>query len=269
MNISKEFTTVTPLSKAIALTMFIVLPIISFAFGMSYQTTLQSTKNSVPVSITPTEVVCTEEAKICPDGTSVGRVGPNCEFEKCPSAATTSKIFTGTITSINYQCHMDGVCSVQIGKGSVVLDKGENNTMKESRGSFPSDLLDEKNAGKYVGKQVEVYAATMGGRTDAYTLFGSKMYYIKLINTDETGTMCGGIAGKMCPSGYYCKYDGAYPDAAGKCLKSLDTKTTYTCPTAGYVNCMPSPSSAIRVECSSAFLKWAMSNCPGFRGAAF
>lgn len=29
---------------------------------------------------------CTQEAKICPDGSSVGRSGPNCEFSPCPSA---------------------------------------------------------------------------------------------------------------------------------------------------------------------------------------
>ncbi|MEK7638192.1 MAG: hypothetical protein AAB375_02085 [Patescibacteria group bacterium] len=29
-------------------------------------------------------VVCTMEAKICPDGTGVGRTGPNCEFAACP-----------------------------------------------------------------------------------------------------------------------------------------------------------------------------------------
>jgi putative hemolysin len=29
--------------------------------------------------------VCTEEAKICPDGSSVGRTWPNCEFAPCPS----------------------------------------------------------------------------------------------------------------------------------------------------------------------------------------
>ena len=32
----------------------------------------------------PEEVSCTLEAKICPDGTAVGRVGPNCEFAACP-----------------------------------------------------------------------------------------------------------------------------------------------------------------------------------------
>lgn len=29
-------------------------------------------------------VACTMDAKICPDGTAVGRSGPNCEFSPCP-----------------------------------------------------------------------------------------------------------------------------------------------------------------------------------------
>ncbi len=33
---------------------------------------------------------CTEEAKICPDGSSVGRTGPNCEFAPCPGAECSS-----------------------------------------------------------------------------------------------------------------------------------------------------------------------------------
>ncbi|MEM4240037.1 MAG: hypothetical protein QXM31_04580 [Candidatus Woesearchaeota archaeon] len=32
----------------------------------------------------PGPVACTEEAKICPDGSAVGRTGPNCEFAPCP-----------------------------------------------------------------------------------------------------------------------------------------------------------------------------------------
>jgi|SRR5579872_508469 len=35
-------------------------------------------------------VACTMEAKLCPDGTSVGRSGPNCDFAPCPNATTTS-----------------------------------------------------------------------------------------------------------------------------------------------------------------------------------
>lgn len=32
--------------------------------------------------------MCTTEAKICPDGSGVGRTGPNCEFAPCPAAGT-------------------------------------------------------------------------------------------------------------------------------------------------------------------------------------
>jgi len=40
----------------------------------------------------PTQTTCTQEAKICPDGSSVGRTGPNCEFAACPTATSTSTI---------------------------------------------------------------------------------------------------------------------------------------------------------------------------------
>ncbi|MBI3251492.1 MAG: hypothetical protein HYZ62_01110 [Candidatus Andersenbacteria bacterium] len=36
-------------------------------------------------SFVPTgQVACTLEAKLCPDGSAVGRSGPNCEFAACP-----------------------------------------------------------------------------------------------------------------------------------------------------------------------------------------
>jgi hypothetical protein len=39
---------------------------------------------------TPQQVACTEEAKLCPDGSAVGRVPPNCEFAPCPSESCES-----------------------------------------------------------------------------------------------------------------------------------------------------------------------------------
>ena len=38
----------------------------------------------------PEETACTLEAKLCPDGSYVGRTGPNCEFAACPGVATSS-----------------------------------------------------------------------------------------------------------------------------------------------------------------------------------
>lgn len=42
-------------------------------------------RSAPPPGITP--VACTMEAKICPDGSAVGRSGPKCEFTTCPSEA--------------------------------------------------------------------------------------------------------------------------------------------------------------------------------------
>jgi len=39
-------------------------------------------------------VACTMEAKICPDGSAVGRTGPNCEFTPCPEINNSLKIWT-------------------------------------------------------------------------------------------------------------------------------------------------------------------------------
>ena len=36
------------------------------------------------ITDTSDSVACTMDAKICPDGSAVGRVGPNCEFAACP-----------------------------------------------------------------------------------------------------------------------------------------------------------------------------------------
>jgi hypothetical protein len=38
-------------------------------------------------------------------------------------------------------------------------------------------------------------------------------------STNPEGKFCGGIAGKLCPTGYECQYEGNYPDAGGKCVK--------------------------------------------------
>lgn len=79
MPLPKELTTVTKLSKTLALIIFLSLPIIAFLFGMKYQMLLDLKKiNSI------TALSCTQEVKICLDGTAVGRQGPNCQFAPCP-----------------------------------------------------------------------------------------------------------------------------------------------------------------------------------------
>ena len=63
---------------------------------------------------------CTEEAKLCPDGSAVGRTGPNCEFSACPDVPPVTgggKCFVGGCSG--------QVCSDQEGMASTCEYKEE------------------------------------------------------------------------------------------------------------------------------------------------
>lgn len=87
--------------KVLLITMGILLILaLSFAAYMYVVIPTNATPSSISENIsepylppnietdTPTEgnieSVCTMDAKVCPDGSSVGRQGPNCEFAACP-----------------------------------------------------------------------------------------------------------------------------------------------------------------------------------------
>lgn len=60
------------------LVLVIILIITGIAGGAYYLRMIS------PTSL-PNQKACTQEAKLCPDGSSVGRTGPNCEFTPCPA----------------------------------------------------------------------------------------------------------------------------------------------------------------------------------------
>jgi len=45
--------------------------------------------NTTIITESTEPVACTMDAKICPDGSAVGRIGPNCEFAACPTSSET------------------------------------------------------------------------------------------------------------------------------------------------------------------------------------
>ncbi len=104
MTLPEELTTVTRISKIVALIMFITLPIIAFVFGMRYQEALGGSGGKL-LTPTPTmAVACTMEAKICPDGSAVGRVPPTCDFELCPNEIVDPGMPVSTFPSTGYEC---------------------------------------------------------------------------------------------------------------------------------------------------------------------
>ena len=65
----------------IALAFVIILAvIIGFWMGKS------TSSNKISPEVPPIGRMCTADAMICPDGTAVGRTGPNCDFAPCPGS---------------------------------------------------------------------------------------------------------------------------------------------------------------------------------------
>jgi len=74
----------------------------------------------------PDETACTLDAKLCPDGSSVGRIPPECEFAACPNEITSEKlpytaqfeIYTrGTLRTFNQSMYLNQSEKVYIKAG--------------------------------------------------------------------------------------------------------------------------------------------------------
>jgi hypothetical protein len=88
-------------------------------------------------------VACTEEAKVCPDGSSVGRVGPNCEFAPCPTPNTNGSL-QGDYLDYDSLIESSGMESqVNTKQMMVIQSEGEYADLREKLGNsnaqtFPS-----------------------------------------------------------------------------------------------------------------------------------
>ena len=69
----------------------------------------------IPRPVDP--VACTTEAKICPDGSAVGRSGPHCEFAACPGVAADYKNGTYMIGGQPVEL-VDGVSEISVSSSS-------------------------------------------------------------------------------------------------------------------------------------------------------
>lgn len=78
--------------------------------------------STLPVGTTTGPVACTMEAKLCPDGSYVGRSGPQCAFAECPPVVATTT--PHTVVSIGSLAPRSGVVgtSVTIGGSGFTSD---------------------------------------------------------------------------------------------------------------------------------------------------
>lgn len=85
---------------------FAILPLlfiivaVAVAAGIGYAISTQ-TDLFLSKSENTNIVACTQEAKLCPDGSFVGRTGPNCTFADCPTTNTNVGVNTNTSANTN------------------------------------------------------------------------------------------------------------------------------------------------------------------------
>ena len=106
----------------------IILLCLSFVVWTRYEVDLQTREK-------PNKVGCTLEAKICPDGSAVGRnPNKNCEFDPCPSYVFDKSKFCpdiGDCQDLGFesrQCRVIGDCVASCAYGCVTQEwlRGRN-----------------------------------------------------------------------------------------------------------------------------------------------
>lgn len=98
-----------------ALVLLAVVGVVGYFLGQ------MNNRTAVAPSLPEEGVACTLDAKICPDGSSVGRVGPNCEFAECPGLpfGYSSDKFVSLLSEANGE-KLYGVFDSQLGQQECV-----------------------------------------------------------------------------------------------------------------------------------------------------
>lgn len=79
---------------------FSVAAVLFLAAGCDTQSVVPISPNPAP----PGMVACPEDAKLCPDGSAVGRTGPQCTFAPCPTSPTTAVSGIEGVVTIGPSC---------------------------------------------------------------------------------------------------------------------------------------------------------------------
>ena len=87
----------------------VVLIFVLGVIGFLYRYELENPNMHLGSKGTPSGVACTEEAKVCPDGSAVGRTGPDCTFATCPPPnvqLTSASTTIGFVLPSGYKPHV-------------------------------------------------------------------------------------------------------------------------------------------------------------------
>jgi len=186
----------------------------------------------------PTAVVCTADAKLCPDGSYVGRVPPSCEFTQCPATSPAPGFPEKAKNPLNlsqieinatgeeYSIRMLSPTSFEL-TASLFASTPCAETVAYWNSGFEEIRIyfeHAQPAGIYCPQVLKLRTyRTTADYSSVVRLRPFKK--VQVYNFGQVvweknfeGMFCGGIAAFQCPYAFDCKLDGDYPDAGGKCV---------------------------------------------------
>lgn len=118
-------------------------------------------RNSYLSSLKSTQQACTEDARICPDGSSVGRTGPNCDFAPCPTSVTPSAMpTTQQVPAKGYALYTNSIAHYKV----EYPNNWSGGTSKTNRNDFSINSPDYKMNSGYpyleTGASLAIYATS-------------------------------------------------------------------------------------------------------------
>lgn len=75
-------------------------------------------------------VACTLEAKLCPDGSSVGRIPPTCEFASCPGGVEGQEIIWDEAKTLINDCEVKQLAELHSGFLNLTMIDGSLKIVK-------------------------------------------------------------------------------------------------------------------------------------------
>lgn len=253
--------------------------IIGFYLGAGQSKSLIKSPPVIPTkqpTIVPSKLqgtACTMETKICPDGSTVGRVGSNCEFSPCPEILNKIVEIKGLGMLPTYQNNQ----YVTVARSPYINNRPQRGDIIIFKSLTNPDV-------EYIKRIIGLPGETVTIKNNV-TLINSTVLdepYLYEKNSTQTfpgGYMVEGI-GKLVPEEqYFVMGDNRKHSSDSREFGLIPfshiigeitdkNQSNYICPKSGWVNCMPILTEEAKKACSQDTMSWYKKNCPNFQGAA-
>lgn len=190
---------------------------------------------TVPGVLHPqTPVACTTEAKICPDGSAVGRTGPNCEFAACPGAASANCTVGNCPFEITAADNGKTFTYTETSRFTVELDSTKYS--KAALACSPSGILGSISNEPAV--QPPLFAKRFEAVAVGSCVLADKDFSVTITVVGDSsgsssgppvvgpGQHCGGnmLNAPVCSTGYHCQLKVNMPDTGGTCVANSSSQ---------------------------------------------